>query len=200
MRPPGPQPSASPKEPATDPDPAHLSISERSRTTPVPPTSLPGTSLTPPASRQDILQGYRHLYRAALQAVQYARPARFTARDKLREAFRAPRATWDAEGARRTIWFLHAAAREKGVEHKVVKNLMRVAWERDHQRRNWKTQLQEGRKTYVKNDGIRNGGSWWTYADWRDDRKQELQSEDVYQHYQMTIAMMNHSLGTRLRC
>lgn len=77
---------------------------------------------TPP----EIIHGYRHLYRALLQAVQHASPARHTARDQLRTAFRERGATWDATGVKRTLWFLHAAAKENGLEHKIVKNLLRV--------------------------------------------------------------------------
>jgi hypothetical protein len=32
----------------------------------------------------------------------------------------------DPEGVKRTIWFLQAAAKEKGLEHKIVKNLLEV--------------------------------------------------------------------------
>ncbi|KAG5918976.1 hypothetical protein E4U42_006686 [Claviceps africana] len=96
----------------------------------------------------DIIHAYRHLYRNLLRAVQYAAPARFIARDQLRKAFRHPNPPCsgpspppsaaatvasprlDAEGVKRTIWFLEAAAKERGLEHKILKNLLRVHGDR----------------------------------------------------------------------
>ncbi|KAG6022190.1 hypothetical protein E4U41_002298 [Claviceps citrina] len=85
----------------------------------------------------DIIHAYRHLYRSLLRAVQYASPARYIARDQLRRAFRegqqqqaAPSLRLNTEGVKRTVWFLEAAARERGLEHRIVKNLLRVAGER----------------------------------------------------------------------
>uniref|UniRef100_A0A0D2XUQ6 Uncharacterized protein n=1 Tax=Fusarium oxysporum (strain Fo5176) TaxID=660025 RepID=A0A0D2XUQ6_FUSOF len=78
------------------------------------------------ATPTEIRHAYRHLYRNLLKAVQYAIPARFVARDQLRRAFREPGATYDGRGIKRTIWFLQAAAKEKGLEHKILKNLLRV--------------------------------------------------------------------------
>lgn len=73
-----------------------------------------------------VIHAYRHLYRHLLQAIQYARPNRFIARDQLRAAFREPGAKLDVEGIKRTLWFLQAAAKERGLEHKIVKNLLVV--------------------------------------------------------------------------
>ena len=81
-------------------------------------------------SRQEIIHAYRKLYRSGLRAVQYSKPARYSLRTQLREAFREPGATFNAEGCRRTIWFLNAAAQETGIEHKIVRNLLRVAYMR----------------------------------------------------------------------
>lgn len=78
------------------------------------------------ASNLDILHAYRHLYRSLLRAVQYATPARLAARSQLRAAFRDRDAVWDAEGTKRTRWFLEAAAKERGLEHRILKNLLRV--------------------------------------------------------------------------
>ena len=35
----------------------------------------------------------------------------------------------DPEAVRRTLWFLKAAAEERGLEHRIVKNILRVRWE-----------------------------------------------------------------------
>lgn len=106
------------------------------------------------ASRQEVLHAYRHLYKGLLRGVQYSTPARHIVRDQIRRAFRQPvlsssstaanknnttpdgertgagQLAWDAEAIKRTIWFLSAAAREKGLEHKILKNMVRVHGER----------------------------------------------------------------------
>lgn len=73
-----------------------------------------------------VIHAYRNLYRHLLKAVQYARPNRFIARDQLRKAFREPGAQLDPEGIKRTVWFLQAAAKERGLEHRILKNLLTV--------------------------------------------------------------------------
>ncbi|KAL4722634.1 hypothetical protein ACLX1H_010515 [Fusarium chlamydosporum] len=78
------------------------------------------------ASTTQITHAYRSLYRNLLKAVQYSTPARYVARDQLRRAFREPGATYDERGIKRTNWFLEAAAKEKGMEHRILKNLIRV--------------------------------------------------------------------------
>ncbi|KAF4452472.1 complex 1 protein [Fusarium austroafricanum] len=78
------------------------------------------------ATTTEITYAYRNLYRNLLKAVQYSVPTRFVARNQLRRAFREPGATYDGKGIKRTIWFLEAAAREKGMEHRILKNLLRV--------------------------------------------------------------------------
>lgn len=85
-----------------------------------------------------LLHAYRHLLRAALRAVQFSKPARYIVRDQIREGFELPRTTtikvptppYDPERVRRTVWFLKAAAHEAGLESRILKSLVRVAWER----------------------------------------------------------------------
>lgn len=81
-------------------------------------------------SREAIIHAYRHLYRGLLHAVQFEVRARVVARDQLRTAFREKGATYDATGIQRTIWFLKAAAKQRGLEHKILKNLIRTAYTR----------------------------------------------------------------------
>jgi hypothetical protein len=100
-------------------------------------------------SQTDVIHDYRSLYRGLLRAVQFSKPARFTARDQLRRAFRERGARYDAEGIKRTGWFLDAAAREAGLEHKIMKNLLRTQYEREQARENWKVVLQRA-KTQAK--------------------------------------------------
>lgn len=95
-------------------------------------------------SKTDLIHAYRHLYRSALQAVQYSTPARYTARDLLRAGFRQRDGVFDKEAAKRTVWFFKAAAKETGLEHKIVRNLLKTAYHRkmDHTAK-WKAIVQQ---------------------------------------------------------
>lgn len=95
-------------------------------------------TVTNMATNPEITHAYRNLYRNLLKAVQYSIPIRFVARDQLRSAFREPRGVYDAEGIKRTIWFLEAAAKEKGLEHRILKNLLRVRARRFNEHKPWK--------------------------------------------------------------
>ena len=76
---------------------------------------------------REVVTAYRNLYRHALRAVQYSKPARYTARKRLRDAFRNNAASnFDAQKIDRTLEFLDGAARVKGLEHKIIKNLLYV--------------------------------------------------------------------------
>jgi len=82
-----------------------------------------------------IPQAYRTLYRAALRATLYSSPARFTIRNRLRSAFRAPpnkqRYPFDPSRINRTTLFLRSAAESPNLERRVVRNLVRVWGERE---------------------------------------------------------------------
>ncbi|KAI0974769.1 DUF1763-domain-containing protein [Xylaria arbuscula] len=147
----------------------------------------------------NVIHAYRHLYRALLHAVQFAKPARYTARNQLRRAFREKGAHYDARGIVRTIFFLKAAARERGLEHRVLKNLIMIAWHRYDDSPNWKhVQLAQLaiRKRQVLVDVIVDAG--------RTNQKSRTELESrvhatAYKHYDMTIAMLNKSMGLCLR-
>ena len=80
---------------------------------------------------REVIHAYRHLYRGLLHAVQFSMPARFTARDQLRNAFRKEDSSaFQQERIVRTIEFLRLAAQENGFEHRLVKNLLRTNYER----------------------------------------------------------------------
>ena len=82
------------------------------------------------ASHSEIILAYRHLYKHLLRAVQYSKPARFVARDRMRRYFRkSTEDDYDASRVARTLEFLDAAAKARGLEHKITKNLMHVWWE-----------------------------------------------------------------------
>ena len=82
-------------------------------------------------SPQEITHAYRHLYRGLLRAVQFSKPARYVARDQLRRAFRTKDpSSFDQEKIDRTVAFLGFAAKEAGLEHRIVRNLLHTAyWE-----------------------------------------------------------------------
>ncbi|KFH41469.1 hypothetical protein ACRE_078120 [Hapsidospora chrysogenum ATCC 11550] len=127
---------------------------------------------------QAIIHAYRRLYRSLLQAVQYATPARYIARDQLRAAFREPDATLDPEGIKRTVWFLQAASKERGLEHKILKNLIEVQGRRVSSALPWPRALSESR------------------------RKKDLfasHKRSAYDHFDMTVAMLNKTMGLCLR-
>lgn len=83
----------------------------------------------PPTTSLTAIQAYRHLYRALLHAVQFSKPARYIVRDQIRNAFRNGQPQ-DLNQLRiaRTLEFLAGAAREAGLEHKILKNLIHTAW------------------------------------------------------------------------
>lgn len=130
-------------------------------------------------STLQLLHAYRHLYRGLLHAVQYSKPARFTARDQLREAFRKGNAaTFDQEKIDRTIQFFRLASQEKGLEHKIVKNLIHTRYCRvDHA-----ATLSYRRRKQMKNeDAIRHF------------------EKTTMLHYDMTLAMLNDTMGLCLQ-
>ena len=85
-------------------------------------------------SNTEIIHAYRKLLRAGLRAVQFSKPARYGLTAQLRTAFRERGAPFQPEAIRRTVWFLNAAAQERGLEHRIVKNLVAVAWLRSREK------------------------------------------------------------------
>ncbi|KAI5862385.1 DUF1763-domain-containing protein [Durotheca rogersii] len=129
----------------------------------------------------EVIHTYRHLYRALLHAVQFAQPARFVARDRLRRAFREGEGQLDNRSLIRTLRFLEAAARTRGIEHKVLKNLLFVDYHRYYDsRRPWK-HVERAMKQPPKQD------------------TQKHIEKTAYKHYDMTVAMLNKSMGLCLR-
>jgi len=77
------------------------------------------------ATHLELIHSYRHMYRALLRGVQFSKPARYVARDQLREAYRNGKpANFDNAKIQRTLEFLDGAAKETGLEHKILKNLL----------------------------------------------------------------------------
>lgn len=97
------------------------------------------------AASIEVVHAYRNLYRSLLQAVQYAFPARLIARNQLRTAFREPGAVFNKEGIRRTVWFLQCAARERGMEHIILKNLLKVQQRRGFSKKGWRKSFHDSK-------------------------------------------------------
>lgn len=76
----------------------------------------------------EVIHAYRHLYRGLLHAIQFSKPAQYVARHQLRTAFREERSKFDHRSITRTKIFLEAAARNRGVEHNILKNLLLTAY------------------------------------------------------------------------
>ncbi|ORY64390.1 uncharacterized protein BCR38DRAFT_485548 [Pseudomassariella vexata] len=128
------------------------------------------------------IHAYRHLYRGLLHAVQFSKPARYVARDQLRKAFREKNAVLDPRGVGRTLRFLDAAAKARGLEHAVLKNLLTVAfWRYYHRRPSWHFMMHD-KRTKRKTTEF-----------------QEHVEATAYKHYDMTVAMLNKSMGLCLR-
>lgn len=85
-----------------------------------------------PTQHQEVVTAYRHLLKQGLRAVQHSKPARFTVRDRIRGAFReSSLESFDTKRVHRTLQFLEGATKQIGIEHKIIKNLMFVWWEKD---------------------------------------------------------------------
>lgn len=115
----------------------------------------PILSSSPIMSKEEVIHAYRHLYRAALRAVCYSKPASFVVRDQLRRAFRTRDAIFDGSAIRRTVWFLRNAGRERGLEHKIVRNiLMTQFWRNKEPTATWKSIVESSdskhKKQYVR--------------------------------------------------
>lgn len=173
-----------------------------------------------------LLHAYRHLLRAALRAVQFSKPARYVVRDQIREGFeqpprttttaKIPSASYDAERVRRTVWFLKAAAQEAGLESRILKSLVRVAWERKEGRgpkMTWKGTLAvakgreggRGKRLVSFFSGLLGcwGGGvvWGWFANSSGGRVQtpSVVVKTAYSHYDLTVKMLNDTMGLCLR-
>ena len=86
---------------------------------------------------QEIVRSYRHIYRHAMYAVQYAAPAKYTLKALLANAYRTGNAAdFDTQKISNTLTFLDGAAKEKGLEHKILKNLLHTwYWDQSKQKK-----------------------------------------------------------------
>jgi hypothetical protein len=99
------------------------------------------------AANIEIIHAYRHLYRNFLNAVKHSHPGSTIVRRQLRLAFREKGATFDPSVVKRTVWFAKCAATDASLEHKILKNLVRMHAEKYGKQRYWKTFLFNERST-----------------------------------------------------
>ncbi|KAL7272887.1 hypothetical protein RUND412_004289 [Rhizina undulata] len=88
-------------------------------------------------SKNLILASYRCVYKAGLAAIQFSTPARYAVRDKIRKAFRSsPPSAYSQLRIDNTVEFLRIAARRRGIEHQIIRNLCLVHyWQQMRSRR-----------------------------------------------------------------
>ncbi|KAK8191722.1 hypothetical protein HDK77DRAFT_68068 [Phyllosticta capitalensis] len=127
----------------------------------------------PPETTQ-VLREYRRVYTWALRAVQYSKPARWVVRDTVRHFFRKnAAASFDQDKIDNTVEFLRGAAEERGLEHQIVKNLVRM----------WKA---EGRYKTSKNfrEVVQSNDPSWTQV-----------ARTAYEPFHHTVRMLNESMN-----
>ncbi|KAI0124903.1 hypothetical protein BJ170DRAFT_480804 [Xylariales sp. AK1849] len=129
-----------------------------------------------------VIHAYRQLYRSGLRAVQFSKPARYVYRDRLRVAFREKDAKLEPTSVARTVQFLEAAGRTRGLEHKVLKNLLMVAFYRHFAYR------QSMRRQRISNERNNKQTDFTRHTE-----------ATAFKHYDMTLAMLNRSMGLCLR-
>ncbi|EAQ86642.1 hypothetical protein CHGG_07895 [Chaetomium globosum CBS 148.51] len=145
------------------------------------------------AASPELIHAYRSLLRATLRAVQYSQPSRTTITQQLRAGFRDPHGTLDTERVRHTVWFMNAAAQQRGLEHKILKNLCRVHWERANERSRmpWRLRVRKMEMGEEKAEKARKGGKEVKEQD-------DPISGTQYDHYEQLIAGTVCRTGCRL--
>ncbi|CAK7204404.1 hypothetical protein SEUCBS139899_007161 [Sporothrix eucalyptigena] len=143
-------------------------------------------------SSTELVKAYRSLYRSALRAVQFSKPARYIVRDQLRAAFRGQRTPltsaanneggqpFDAKRIRRTVWFLNSAAAYRGIEHRIVSNLIKTAY--------WRRRQVELKRM-----------QWTDLVKIKKKKKPDVFQDIAYDHYDETVKMLNDQMNIYLR-
>ncbi|PYH81736.1 DUF1763-domain-containing protein [Aspergillus uvarum CBS 121591] len=137
----------------------------------------PVQSLKSLGDSQTVVNTYRQLYRHGLKAVNYSTPARYVLRHTLRSSFRSsPPESLDQQRIANTINFLQRAAEVAGLEHRIVKNMMIMKyWQNPQIRRDLRS---------IKGLGV--------------EPRDPKVKEDAWQQYNLTLRLLNESLGTCL--
>ncbi|KAL8679369.1 MAG: hypothetical protein Q9186_004335 [Xanthomendoza sp. 1 TL-2023] len=125
--------------------------------------------------RHVIVKSYRDLYRQALRAVQYSSPARYTLKSHLRLAYRSNGAdAFSSPKIENTLLFLKHAAEERGLEHRMLKNLLHVWW--------WQSQSSKQKKESTSANA----------------RARNVLGSSTFEHFNVTLKILNESMGTCL--
>lgn len=124
----------------------------------------------------EIRSQFRRFYRISMRAVQYSSPAKYCMLAKVKRCFRHmtphPDALVEARIRDNTYDFLERAAREKGLEHKIVRNLCFVEWSRYAQQKTSLRRVRSSTEGKIK--------------------------QSAYQSYEKTILNLNDSCQIRL--
>ncbi|KAB8229271.1 hypothetical protein ETB97_000997 [Aspergillus alliaceus] len=128
--------------------------------------------------KRAIIQAYRHLYRQGLQVINHSTPSRHVLLRILRSSFRSSSCNdFDPQRIANTLRFLQRAADVAGLEHKIVKNLLMVRyWEQPQVRKDLRV---------LKGLGI--------------DQKDINLRKDANEQFNLTLMLLNESLGTCLK-
>lgn len=127
-----------------------------------------------------VIHSYRHMYRALLKAVHYSKPARYVARDQIRGAYRkGTPSQFDTAKIDRTLQFLNGATQHTGMEHKILRNLLFTRY----------SLVRNARFAPPRNSKATNDNAL----------KAAHIKSTAYLHYDMTLAMLNDSMGLCLR-
>ncbi|KAK9470296.1 uncharacterized protein V1510DRAFT_423511 [Dipodascopsis tothii] len=73
---------------------------------------------------------YRSVWRLSMRAIRKSSPQRYYLRRILRNFFTDPEIVYEPVKFENTLLFLEAAEKYRGLEHKILKNLLHVAWSR----------------------------------------------------------------------
>ncbi|KAJ6036050.1 hypothetical protein N7540_000329 [Penicillium herquei] len=123
-----------------------------------------------------VVHAYRNLYRQALKAIRYSTPARHVLRSTMRTAFRSTN-EFDPLKIANTLRFLERATESRGLEHKILRNMMIARyWEAPQN-------VKESRVLKVLGLG----------------KVENRIRKHAYDHYNQTLERLNESLGTCLK-
>ncbi|KAA8652243.1 uncharacterized protein ATNIH1004_001147 [Aspergillus tanneri] len=133
---------------------------------------------TPLADHQAILHAYRHLYRQGLKVVNYSTPSRHVLLHTLRSSFRSGSPQdFDPQKIANTLRFLQRARDVAGMEHKIVKNILIARY--------WEQPILNKEFRILYGLGI--------------NQKEASLRESANEQFNLTLMLLNESLGTCLR-
>ncbi|KAI9928512.1 hypothetical protein ASPWEDRAFT_105151 [Aspergillus wentii DTO 134E9] len=125
-----------------------------------------------------VIHAYRHLYRQGLKVINYSTPSRYVLLRILRTSFSSSTPNdFDPQRIANTLHFLQRASDVAGFEHKIVKNLMMVRY--------WELPQVRKDARILKALGI--------------DRTDASLRKDANVQFNLTLMLLNESLGTCLR-